>query len=127
MKKEDVKFLYCPHCGNIATKLYDSGVDIVCCGEEMVELEIKTSDTGVEKHLPKVERVGDQLKVTVGEVEHPMTDEHFIQWIEVVQDNHVERFHLKPGDKPAATFCAKGEADVYSYCNLHGLWRTSVK
>lgn len=126
MKKENVKFLYCQHCGNLVQMIEDSGVDIICCGEEMAELVGKTADTGVEKHLPTVQKDGDHLNVTVGEVLHPMTDEHYIQWIAVVQDGHVEHYDLSPTDEPKATFCATGPADVYAYCNLHGLWKLSV-
>lgn len=34
----DVKFYKCMHCGNIAVKVFDAGVPLVCCGEKMVEL-----------------------------------------------------------------------------------------
>ena len=104
-----------------------SGVDIICCGEPMTELEIKTADTGVEKHLPTVKKNGDLWTVTIGEVLHPMSAEHYIQWIAVVQDDRVERVSLNPTDEPKATFHVQGDADVYAYCNLHGLWRVSVK
>ena len=127
MKKEDVKFLYCKHCGNLVEMIDPSGVDIICCGEPMEELEIKTADTGVEKHLPVVEKDGDLWKGTVGEVLHPMTPEHHIQWIAVVEDDKVQRVSLSATDEPTATFHVKGDAYVYSYCNLHGLWRVSVK
>ena len=33
-----MKFYICKHCGNIITHLNDSGVRVVCCGEEMKEL-----------------------------------------------------------------------------------------
>jgi len=92
----------------------------------MIELKAKTADTGVEKHLPTVEKDGDHLKVTVGEVLHPMTEEHYIKWIAVVQDDHVERYDLNHTDEPKATFYVTGDADVYAYCNLHGLWKLSV-
>jgi superoxide reductase len=126
MKKENIKFLYCEHCGNLVEMIEDSGVDIICCGEEMTGLVAKTADTGVEKHLPKVEKDGDLLKVTVGEVLHPMTDKHSIQWIAVVEDDRIQRVDLNPTDEPKAQFHVKGDADVYAYCNLHGLWKTSA-
>ena len=126
MKKENVKFLYCEHCGNLVEVVEDSGVPIVCCGEDMAELVAKTADAGVEKHLPTVEKDGDHLKVTVGEVLHPMTEEHHIAWIAVVQDGHFERYDLDPTGEPKATFYVTKDADVYSYCNLHGLWKISV-
>ena len=126
MKKEDVKFLRCEHCGNLVGFIEDKGVDVICCGEPMKILEAKQSDAGVEKHLPVAMKDADRLKVTVGEVLHPMTDEHYIQWIAVVRDNHTERIALTPSDEPKAVFCGDGDADVYSYCNLHGLWKVSI-
>lgn len=126
MKKENVKFLYCQHCGNLVEMIDPSGVEIICCGEPMTELEPKSADTGAEKHVPKVEKDGNTLTVTVGEVLHPMTEEHFIQWVAVVQDDRVERVSFHPGDTPQATFTVSGPADIYAYCNLHGLWKTSA-
>jgi len=126
MKKENVKFLRCEHCGNMVGFIEDKGVDVICCGEPMKTLDAKDSDVGVEKHLPVLEKVGDKLSVTVGQVLHPMTEEHYIQWVAVVADNHTERIAFTPAEEPKAVFCSQGEADVYAYCNLHGLWKVSV-
>ena len=38
----DVKFYKCMHCGNIAVKVFDAGVPLVCCGEKMAELVSRT-------------------------------------------------------------------------------------
>ncbi len=126
MKKENIKFLRCEHCGNMVGFIEDKGVDVICCGEPMKTLVAKQSDAGVEKHLPVVVKDADKLKVTVGDVLHPMTDEHYIQWIAVVHDNHTERIALQSTDEPKAVFSSYGNADVYSYCNLHGLWKVSI-
>ena len=34
----------CNHCGNIAVKLEDHKVPLVCCGEKMALLEAKSQD-----------------------------------------------------------------------------------
>ena len=62
--------------------------------------------------------------VKVGEVEHPMLAEHFIQWVEVItKDGQVLRKHLNPDENPVAIFKVNGDVDrVREYCNLHGLW-----
>ena len=39
-----VKFFICKHCGNIVGVIQDSGVPMVCCGENMHELVANTSD-----------------------------------------------------------------------------------
>lgn len=59
-------------------------------------------------------------------VEHPMAEEHYIQWIDLITENGVLRKFLKPGEKPVAEFktCAK-EVTAREYCNLHGLWKAT--
>ena len=76
-----MKFYRCEICGNIVTKLNDSGVPVVCCGQPMKELEPGVTDAAQEKHVPAVTVEGNSIKVQVGEVEHPMLEEHFIQFI----------------------------------------------
>ena len=75
------KIFRCNHCGNIITHLTNSGVPVVCCGEKMVELVPNTTDAATEKHVPDVKVDGKKVIVTVGSVEHPMVEEHFIEWI----------------------------------------------
>ena len=45
----------------------------------MIELVANTSDGATEKHVPQVTIEGDILTATVGSIEHPMTDDHYIQ------------------------------------------------
>ena len=120
-----MEFYRCEHCGNIVIKLTDKGVPVVCCGQPMKKLEPGATDGAFEKHVPAVTVDGSKVTVQVGEVEHPMLEEHFIQWIvlETVQGYQVKK--LNAGDKPAAEFIvAEGDKAVaaYEYCNLHGLW-----
>ncbi|MBR1669151.1 MAG: desulfoferrodoxin FeS4 iron-binding domain-containing protein [Butyrivibrio sp.] len=120
-----MKFYRCEHCGNIITKLNDSGVPVVCCGEPMKELLPGSSDGAFEKHVPAVTVDGSKVTVVVGEVEHPMMEEHYIQFICLETDKGCMMKSLKPGEKPCAEFVlADGEKAVaaYEYCNLHGLW-----
>ena len=65
--------------------------------------------------------------VTVGSVEHPMTDAHLIEWIALQTNAGNQRKVLRPGDKPQACFAlCEGEVveAVYAYCNLHSLWKS---
>ena len=114
------------HCGNVITKMVDSGVPVVCCGENMVELVPNTSDGAGEKHIPIVAVNGSIVTVNVSTVEHPSIDKHYIQWIAIETENGYQVKNLKPGDKPQAQFVlGEGEKVVaaYDYCNLHGLWK----
>ena len=123
-----MKFYICKHCGNIVTKLTSAGVPLVCCGEEMSLLEAGVTDAAVEKHVPAVTVDGNLVKVSVGSVTHPMTEEHYIQWVYVETENGGQRRAFKPGGTPEATFCVGEDKPiaVYAYCNLHGLWKTEL-
>ena len=121
----DQKFYICKHCGNIIAKLKDSGVPVVCCGEPMAELVPGTTDAAVEKHVPEYSVEGNIVTVKVGSVEHPMTPEHYIEWILLHTKQGNQRKVLTPQDKPEAVFalCDGDEVEaVYAYCNLHSLW-----
>ena len=121
-----MKFYICNHCGNIIAYVKSSGVPVVCCGEKMQELVPNTTDAAVEKHVPVYTVDGCKVNVVVGEVSHPMLEEHFIEWITLNTNKGIYRKKLNPGDEPKAEFClTEGEAveEVYAYCNLHGLWK----
>ena len=121
-----MKFYKCEHCGNIITKLKDSGAPVVCCGEPMKEIVPGTTDAAVEKHVPVFEVNGDVVKVKIGSVEHPMLEAHYIEWIALQTKQGNQRKALKPGEAPEACFkiCEGDEVvAVYEYCNLHGLWK----
>lgn len=120
------KFYICETCGNIIAKVKDSGVPVVCCGKPMKEIVPGTTDAAVEKHVPVYEVEGNIVRVKVGSVEHPMVEEHYIEWISLQTKQGNQRKILKPGDKPEVCFalCEGDEIEaVYAYCNLHSLWR----
>ena len=122
----ELKFYICRTCGNIITHVKKSGVPVMCCGKKMEELVPGTVEASAEKHIPVVEVNGAQVTVTVGSVEHPMLEEHYIQWIVLETEQGYQLKHLKPGTAPKAEFVlAAGDQVVaaYEYCNLHGLWK----
>lgn len=122
------KFYRCNHCGNIVGMIQNSGVPIVCCGEKMQELIPNTSDGANEKHVPVVKIEGDLVTVEVGSILHPMEEAHFIQWIYLQTEKGGMRKQLHPSEKPVATFRLVDDKPVavYEYCNLHGLWKTTL-
>lgn len=115
----------CGVCGNRVEVVREGAGELVCCGQPMKLQIAGTSDGAAEKHVPVIEKVDGGYKVKVGSVEHPSTQEHHIEWIELICEcGKVQRKYLKPGDKPEATFsttCDKVLAR--EYCNLHGLWQ----
>ncbi len=124
----ETKFYICEKCGNIAGKIHDSGVPMVCCGQKMTRLEPGTVDASREKHLPVVEVEGNTVRVTVGSVLHPMAEEHSILWVYLETDKGGQRKCLEVGAPPVVAFALADEKPVaaYAYCNLHGLWKTDI-
>ncbi|MBQ3545684.1 MAG: desulfoferrodoxin [Lachnospiraceae bacterium] len=123
-----MKFYVCEHCGNIIEYVKETGVPVMCCGQKMVELVPGTSDGAFEKHVPIVNVEGDTVTVKVGEVEHPMVEAHFIQWIILETNKGSHKVNLNYTDKPEAIFkLTDGEEVIcaYEYCNLHGLWKSN--
>lgn len=124
------KFYICKHCGNMIGMIKSSGVNVVCGGDPMTELKPNTVEASQEKHLPVVTIEGNIVKVKVGSVEHPMTEEHHIAWIYLETEQGGQRKKLAVGSKPEAEFALAGGdkvVGVYEYCNLHGLWLTKVE
>jgi len=122
------KFYICRHCGNLITKIHDAGVPVVCCGEKMQELVPNTVEASGEKHIPAVTVENGVVHVNVGSVDHPMVDEHFIEWVYVETERGGQRKELKPGEAPNVTFHLGDDkaVAVYAYCNIHGLWKTEL-
>lgn len=121
-----MKIYRCPVCGNIVAMIEDSGVKPHCCGQPMVHLVANTTDAATEKHVPVVELNGDCLKVKVGSVPHPMTEEHHIAFVVLVTSRGFKVNYLDHTGEPETCFhLCKHERpiEVYEYCNLHGLWK----
>ena len=120
------QFFICEHCGNIIAMIRDKGVPIYCCGEKMRQIEPGTAEASGEKHIPVYEVQNGIVHVTVGSAEHPMTPEHYIEWICLETEHGIQYAHLDPADKPKAKFalCQGDEIRaVYAFCNQHELWR----
>ena len=125
-----MRFYVCENCGNLVGMIKESGVPMMCCGKKMKELVPGTTDAAVEKHVPVVELATDPCRLTklpvgmikIGAVEHPMTEEHHIEWICVLRDDKAYFHFLKPTDKPEVKSFVPHNSEVYAYCNIHGLW-----
>ena len=121
-----MELFICKHCGNIITFLENSNVPVMCCGEKMQKVEPNTVDAAVEKHLPVVEVKDLLATVTVGSVEHPMQDDHYIKWIILETSEGIKVKNLTPSDKPIAIFSLLDGEEVisaYEFCNKHGIWK----
>ena len=115
----------CGVCGNIVEVLHTGVGQLVCCNQPMQLMEENTVDAAQEKHVPIIEKIEGGVKVKVGSVDHPMEQEHYIEWIEIIADGKSCKKFLNPGDKPEAEFEVSAEnLTAREYCNLHGLWKS---
>ena len=114
----------CERCGNIVEMISVGSGELYCCDQKMNLLKEKTADSSTEKHVPVIEKTDGGYTVTVGSTLHPMAEDHYIQWIELLADGKSYRTSLKPGDEPKACFCVNASrVSAREYCNLHGLWK----
>lgn len=123
---EQINFYYCKHCGKIIAMVKDSGTATICCGEAMVELKPGTTDGSSEKHVPVVKKMECTAIVSVGSEPHPMTKEHYIEWILLQTSKGIHTKCLNPGDEPIAEFKLDKDEKVkaaYEFCNIHKLWK----
>jgi superoxide reductase len=119
----------CSKCGTVADVFGAIDETPTCCDQPMTLLNPNTTDGAGEKHVPVIERNGENVVVKVGEVPHPMEEVHYIEWIALVFTDRVERIFLSPGDAPEATFTVAPDDAfaAYEYCNLHGLWKKDAE
>jgi superoxide reductase len=115
----------CEVCGNIVEIIHEGDGELVCCDQPMKLMEENTVDAALEKHVPVIEKTEAGIKVKVGSVPHPMLEEHYIEWIELIADGRACRKFLNPGDAPEALFKIEAQTiTAREYCNLHGLWKS---
>ncbi len=115
----------CEVCGNIVEMIHAGQGELVCCEKPMKLFVENTTDAAQEKHVPVVEQTAEGVKVKVGSVAHPMEDDHYIEWVEVITDGKAYRQFLNPGEAPEAAFAVKGgDVTAREYCNKHGLWKS---
>ncbi len=124
----------CKVCGNITQILISGEGKLICCGEEMEFLEAQHQENELgEKHVPEFETVHEGCESGVCSEnkyvsvrKHPMTAEHYIQFIEVYdkektelrikffEPNEIAQYNITDFD---------GELKTQELCNIHGLWR----
>jgi len=109
----------CEICGNIVEILHEGADSLVCCGVPMkLQEEHKENPEKGEKHIPVIK--GKKIKIS--SIPHPMTEEHYIEWIEATSESgQISKIFLYPNDSPEAEFSFEVKS-ARAYCNLHGLW-----
>lgn len=116
----------CTKCGATIEVIKDctcNNCGIQCCGQEMVTVTPNSVDASVEKHLPTFEVIGNYIVATVN---HVMEDDHYIEYLALDSDRINAKKFLKPGEKATAVFPYIEGSTLYSYCNKHGIWKTTI-
>jgi superoxide reductase len=127
MKK--LELYKCDICGNIVEIVISGGGELVCCGQPMKKLEPQHEEEALtEKHVPVFSiKENGTTEIRVGEVLHPMINEHYIMFIESISkdETEIKRKYFYPGEEPKMHSC-KSSDEIYAreYCNIHGLWGT---
>ena len=114
------KLYVCPVCGNV---LHSTGQAVVsCCGVALPAQNISEAENADENHQLTVERVEDELFVTI---HHPMTKEHSISFIAYLTGDKFQLVKLYPEGNATCRFPLRGKGVLYFYCNRHGLMKQS--
>ncbi|MBE6493999.1 MAG: desulfoferrodoxin [Methanosphaera stadtmanae] len=115
----------CKNSGNVI-EILKFGPDVDPSDFDVIETI--TEGDKAPKHKPVITRENDAYVVKVGEVEHPMDEDHYIAVIELIADGQVHKQYLQPGDKPIATFKIPEATELYAreLCTLHGLWKAEL-
>ena len=124
---EILEIYKCQICGNIVQVLLNGAGELVCCGEAMEKLCAKYEENNelAEKHIPIIEQENDKKFVKLKY--HPMSEEHYIQFIEVITKDKktVLLKYLEPHEiAELETTCIKDDINAFELCNIHGLWRS---
>jgi superoxide reductase len=119
----NIRFFRCDVCDNILVMLLKNEDHKTCCEQYMTVLKPNSTDGAGEKHIPVISRNNGSIHVVVGETQHPMLPEHYIEIITIDAAEKTEIAYLSPGSEPMADFTDNGSGTVYEYCNIHGLWK----
>lgn len=124
-----MKILKCAKCGNMVLELVKKPCDLMCCGEKLIEVVPNITDASKEKHVPAVTTKDNKVIVSVGEVPHPMQENHYITFIALETSEKVYIKQLTPSDEAKAEFILN-ENEIakaaYENCNLHGFWKKEI-
>ena len=119
---DKTSIVLCKNSGNVI-EIIKPGQDVDVT--QLNVIEAKTEGEGAPKHVPIIERLDCGYHVKVGEVEHPMDEDHYIAMIELIADGQIHKQYLNPGDKPEAYFEIPEAkcVEAREFCTLHGLWK----
>jgi len=100
----------------------------------------ENNPTDLEKrHIPQIsigqetQKGEKEVKINIGEADHPMEDDHNIEWLELKKNGKkIGRVEFSDQDRKAKAIFSTELKDgdklvANNYCNLHGLWYEEIK
>ena len=115
----------CEICGNVIEITHAGMNSLVCCNQDMKIMKEHEPDEN-DAHFAHIENSSDIQKRIF--FNHPMTDEHHIEYIEVISTDkkYIKRKFLNSNDKPELSFKCECKEGFYVrlYCNKDGVWTT---
>ena len=124
---EKFEIFRCKVCGNVVEIIEGGEGELVCCNEPMELIKVKNEETFLEKHKPVISSEGENITIRVGEVIHPMTPEHHIEFIEAISldGKYLYRKYLTAEEQPIMEFfCKTDKMKTRELCNIHGFFET---
>lgn len=123
----DLNVKKCMKCGALVIVVDDCKCDncgIKCCNQEMSIKLPNVEDASYEKHMPEYEIIDNKIKVVVN---HPMEEDHYIEFIALVKDDLKIVKYLNYKDEASVVFDLIEDSTIYAMCNKHGLWKKDIK
>ena len=122
----------CEICKKMVQILIEGEGELVCCNKPMKKVIANTEENvNLEYHLPVNIQCDNEEYIQVGKETHPMTEEHHIEFIQVISECGKKIFThiLEPSSEPKIKieFDDFGNYKMIEFCNLHGLWENGKK
>lgn len=124
-----MKFYMCSKCNQMYFSEDKASDNLVCCEEKVEELvPIEIGDV-LDHHGIVIRKTGNFVNISIND-KHPMIETHFIKFI-ALQTN--EGFQYKELDylkERKTTFILSNTEtiiQIYTYCNIHMLFRHGYK
>ena len=121
----------CHICNNIVEILQEGVGELVCCNQPMELINNNSSEIEDlnEKHIPVIEKEIDNVKIRVGAVKHPMTNEHHISFIQAISNDekYIKTKFLSIEDEPELNLkTSNNSLWARALCNIHGLFKGDI-
>ena len=124
MNNDRPVFFRCGICGSISIVYGDCSLTEFKCGCNGTRQRLETPGSEEKDGIHALSYVffggaeHNAVQISVGDGNHPMTEEHRIQWIYLLTYEGGQLKYLDTSLKARTTFAMAG-MDAYSYCNRH--------